>query len=138
MKDEAKTKKQLIGELADLRRLMDEERRRAGEASAAWQEEKADWEGRENLLREMGKLLRSCSVAHEGLAVLQLFGPRLFPGSAGAFYIRGEGRGDMEAAVAWGLDLQSEAVFPREDSGLSGAAGSTRSIRAPRPCDAGT
>lgn len=115
MKDEAKTKKQLIGELADLRRLMDEERRRAGEASAAWQEEKADWEGRENLLREMGKLLRSCSVAHEGLAVLQLFGPRLFPGSAGAFYIRGEGRGDMEAAVAWGLDLQSEAVFPRED-----------------------
>ena len=46
MKDEAKTKKQLIGELADLRRLADEERRRAADASTAWQEEKADWEGR--------------------------------------------------------------------------------------------
>ncbi len=115
MKDEAKTKKQLIEELTAVRRLIEEERRQAGEASAAWLEEKADWECQENLLREMGRLLRSCSVTHEGLAVLQLFGPRLFPDSAGAFFIRSEPGGDMEAVVAWGPDLQSETVFSRED-----------------------
>lgn len=115
MKDEAKTKKQLIEELQALRRRLEDERRQAGEASAVWLAGKADWERQENVLREMGRLLRSCGVAHEGLAVLQLFGPRLFPDSAGALFIRGEAGGDVEAAVAWGPELQSEAVFPRED-----------------------
>ncbi|NPU84522.1 MAG: diguanylate cyclase [Syntrophaceae bacterium] len=115
MKDEAKTKTQLIEELDALRRQIEEDRRRAGEASAARMAEKAGWERREKLLREMGRLLRSCGVAREGLAVIQLFGPQLFPGSAGAFFLHGNAVGDMEAAVAWGPDLQSESVFPRED-----------------------
>jgi len=115
MKDEAKTKKQLLEELAALRRTLEEERRQASKSLSAWSEEKAGWDRRESMLREMEQLLRSCGVSGEGLSVLQLFGPRLFPGSAGALFTCGDAGGDMETAVAWGADLQSEGVFPRED-----------------------
>ncbi len=80
----------------------------------------------------MGRLLRSCRVTHEGLAVLQLFGPRLFPDSAGAFFIRSERAGTWRPSWPGGPTCRVRRYSPGRLRALR-SEDPTGSMPAPRP-----
>ena len=66
-----------------------------------------------DLLRRMGELLQLCRQMEEAYAVIEEFGAQLFPGLAGAVYLKSADSARL--AAAWGGSLFSENHFLLDD-----------------------
>ena len=54
------------------------------------------------LLSEMGGLFQACATSEEAYRIVVHFAPHLFPGPAGALFVRSPSRTDLEARATWG------------------------------------
>ncbi|HLG52734.1 MAG TPA: diguanylate cyclase [Steroidobacteraceae bacterium] len=54
------------------------------------------------LLTEMGSLFQACATADEAYRIVAHFARQMFPGPAGALFVRSPSRTDLEALVTWG------------------------------------
>jgi diguanylate cyclase (GGDEF)-like protein/PAS domain S-box-containing protein len=87
----------------------------ANEKLKVWVSELEQRNRESDLLRQIGDLLQVCSSFDESFAVIQQFGPMLFPGTCGGLYVHGESHQSLEAAAVWGQKIYSESTFLVED-----------------------
>ena len=128
VKDQNKTKDQLIKELSELRQRVaelenfEDDRKRTEEALIQARE-KLGLTDREleqrnhatNLFCQMGAKLQTCETLDEAYIAIQRFGADLFPALTGALFISADQGKNMEAVASWGGDLQSRRLFPPGD-----------------------
>jgi diguanylate cyclase (GGDEF)-like protein len=126
--DKKKSKDQLIKELSELRQRVadleksEAEHRRVAESlthvrgKPGLPDRELEQRNREaNLFCQMGGKLQTCETLDEAYAIIQQFGPDLFPTTTGALFMSADLKKNMEAVATWGVDLQSERLFPPED-----------------------
>jgi diguanylate cyclase (GGDEF)-like protein/PAS domain S-box-containing protein len=78
------------------------------------------------LLKEMSDLLQACTSTEEAYRTIKHVGPRLFPASIGALYLRSPSRNDLDTVLTWG-------DFPQDQSAQIFEAANCWALRRGRP-----
>ena len=68
-----------------------------------------------DLLRQIGELLQICRQLDEAYSVIQQFGAQLFPGAAGAIYLKSTDSPHLAVVAAWGGEMISHSKFLQDD-----------------------
>ena len=68
-----------------------------------------------DLLRQMGELLQICRQLDEAYSVIEQFGSQLFPGAAGAVFLKSPDSALLAVVAAWGGELISQSQFLQDD-----------------------
>lgn len=107
----------VIGTFEDLTDLQkaEEEIARSNETLKVWLSDLEARNAEAALLRQMGELLQVCTDTAECFAVVQQYGPLLFPSFPGALLLSNDSLRGVETVAGWGQGLQTDRVFPAEE-----------------------
>ncbi len=121
MRDEDKSKEELMQELIELRaqvlemRILANEHRKAQEVLQSAKSELEQHTREIAILSEMGELLQSCLTTNEAYTVIDHTAQQLFPDESGALSVLNDTRDLVEMVVAWGEEAVGERLFSPGD-----------------------
>ena len=121
MRDEDKSKEELMQELIELRaqvlemRILANEHRKAQEVLQSAKSELEQHTREIAILSEMGELLQSCLITNEAYTVIDHTAQQLFPDESGALSVLNDTRDLVEMVVAWGEEAVGERLFSPGD-----------------------